>query len=48
MGLLSDALLPSGATIAWAMGASTDDLPTLPTLGGVVRTVGFAADALST
>jgi hypothetical protein len=44
VGLSSDALLPSRATNAWAMGTSTDDVSTL---GGVVRSVGSAADALS-
>jgi hypothetical protein len=34
--LSSDALLFGRATIAWAVGASADDVPTLSSLGGVV------------
>jgi hypothetical protein len=45
-GISFDALLPSRATNAWAMGASTDDVSTLSTLGRVVHTLGSATDAL--
>jgi hypothetical protein len=34
------------ATNVWAMGASTDDVSTLSTLGGVVQTVDSTADEL--
>jgi hypothetical protein len=44
--LSSDTLLPGQATNAWVVGTSTDDIPALSTLGGVVRTMGPAADAL--
>jgi hypothetical protein len=44
--LLSGALLPGQATNAWAVGTSADDVPTLSTLGRVVRTMGSTADAL--
>jgi hypothetical protein len=43
---LSGALLPNQATNAWAMGASTDDVSALSTLGGVVHSVDSAANAL--
>jgi hypothetical protein len=46
VGLSFGALLPSRATNAWAVRASTDDVSTLFTLGGVVQTVGSAVDAL--
>jgi hypothetical protein len=42
----SSALLPGRATNTWGMGTSADDVPALSTLGRVVRTLGFAADAL--
>jgi hypothetical protein len=42
----SDALLLGRATNAWAMGASTDDVPTLSSLGGVARTMDSTTDAL--
>jgi hypothetical protein len=42
----SGALLPSRATNAWAVGAFTDDVSTLSTLGGVVQTMGSTVDAL--
>jgi hypothetical protein len=42
MGLSSSTSLPDRATNAWAVWASADDLSTL---GGVVQTVGSAADA---
>jgi hypothetical protein len=38
--LSKDALLPGRATNAWAVGASADDVSTLPSLGEVVWTVG--------
>jgi hypothetical protein len=44
--LSSGALLPGWATNVWAMGASADDVSTLSSLGGVVRTMGTATDAL--
>jgi hypothetical protein len=44
--LSSSALLHDRATNAWAVGTSVDDVPTLSTLGRVVRTVCSAADAL--
>jgi hypothetical protein len=47
MGVSSDALLPGRATNAGTMGTSVDDVSALPTLGGVVWTVGSTADALS-
>jgi hypothetical protein len=34
------------ATNAWAMETSTDDVSTLSSLGGVVRTMGIATNAL--
>jgi hypothetical protein len=40
-------LLPNRATNAWAVGALTDDASALSILGGVVRTMGSATDALS-
>jgi hypothetical protein len=40
-------LLPSRATNAWAVGASTDDVSTLSSLGGVVQIVGSVANALA-
>jgi hypothetical protein len=44
--LSSSTLLSDQATNAWAVGASTDDVPTLSTLGGVVRSMGATTDAL--
>jgi hypothetical protein len=44
--LSSDVLLPGWATNAGAVGASTDDVSTLSSLGRVVRTMGATADAL--
>jgi hypothetical protein len=44
--LSSSALLPHRATNVWAMGASVDDVSTLPSLDGVVRTMGSATNAL--
>jgi hypothetical protein len=45
--LSSGVLLSCRATNAWAMGASVDDVPTLSSLGGVVRSMGATTDALS-
>jgi hypothetical protein len=42
----SDASHPSRATNAWAMGGSVDDVPALPSLGGVVRTMDTTTYAL--
>jgi hypothetical protein len=39
-------LLPSHATNAWTMGTSANDVSTLSSLGGVVRTLGATTDAL--
>jgi hypothetical protein len=44
--LSSSALLPSRATNAWAVGTSANDVSALSSLGGVVQTMGSAADAL--
>jgi hypothetical protein len=44
-GVSSDALLPGQATNVGTMGASADDEPALPTLGGVVWIVGSTSDA---
>jgi hypothetical protein len=41
------ALLPNWAINAWAVEASTDDVSPLSTLGGLVRSVDSATDALS-
>jgi hypothetical protein len=46
MGLSSGALLPSRATKAWAVGASTDDVSALSILDGVVQNMGSATNAL--
>jgi hypothetical protein len=46
-GALSGALLPDQATNAWVMGASTDDVPVLSSLGWVVRAMDTTTDALS-
>jgi hypothetical protein len=40
------ASLSSRVTNAWAVGASADDVPTLSSLGGVVRSMGATTDAL--
>jgi hypothetical protein len=45
--LSSDDLLLSQASNAWTVGASVDDVFTLYTVGGMVRTVGSTANALS-
>jgi hypothetical protein len=39
--------LSGQATNAWVVGASIDDVPTLSSLGGVVRSMGATTDALS-
>jgi hypothetical protein len=44
--LSSDALLSGQATNAWAMGTSVDDVSTLSSLGGVVRSMGATTNAL--
>jgi hypothetical protein len=44
--LSSGASLFGRATNAWAMGASADDVPTLSSLGGLVRSMGATIDAL--
>jgi hypothetical protein len=44
--LSSGTLLPGRATNAWAVGAFTNDVSTLSSLGGVVRIVGSTTDAL--
>jgi hypothetical protein len=44
--LSSDASLSGRATNAWVMGASADDVPTLSSLDGVVRSMGTTTDAL--
>jgi hypothetical protein len=41
-----DASLSGRATNAWVVGASTDDVPTLSSLGGVVRSMGATTSAL--
>jgi hypothetical protein len=46
VGLPSSALLLGQATNTWAVGASVNDVSTLSTLGGVVRTMRSAVDAL--
>jgi hypothetical protein len=46
MGLSFGASLPNWVTNAQTMGIFIDDVPTLSTLGGEVRTVGSIADAL--
>jgi hypothetical protein len=43
--LSSVALLPGRATNVWAVGATTDDVSTLSSLGGVVRTMDATANA---
>jgi hypothetical protein len=45
-GVSSSALVPSGATNAWAMGASAGDVHALSSLGRMVRTVDTTTDAL--
>jgi hypothetical protein len=47
VGVSYDALLLDRATNVGAVGAFVDDVPTLSTLGRMVWTVGFAANALS-
>jgi hypothetical protein len=42
----SGTLLHSRATNAWAIGASSDDVPTLSSVGGVVQTMDTATNAL--
>jgi hypothetical protein len=42
----SGALLPGQATKAWAMGASADDVPTLSSVGRVIRAMDTTTDAL--
>jgi hypothetical protein len=44
--LSSDASLSGHATNAWGAGASTNDVPTLSSLGGVVRSMGATSNAL--
>jgi hypothetical protein len=46
VGLPSSTLLPDWTTNAWVVGASTNDVFALSTLGEVVWTVGSTADAL--
>jgi hypothetical protein len=45
-GLSSLTILPGRVTNAQTVGASTDDVSTLPTLGRMVWAVGFTIDAL--
>jgi hypothetical protein len=45
-GVSSGALLPSGATNVWVVGASANDVPALSSLGRMVRTVDTTTDAL--
>jgi hypothetical protein len=44
--LSSGALLSDRATNAWVVGTSADDVSTLSSLGGVVRSMGATTDAL--
>jgi hypothetical protein len=46
MGLSFGASLLSQATNVWVVGASTDDVSTLSSLGGVVQTMGSIIDVL--
>jgi hypothetical protein len=46
-GASSNTLFPNRADNAWAVGASTDDVSTLSTLGEMVWTMGSTVDALS-